>query len=643
MPPRVMVAGSYPPIPVPSAAATLDAVRREVAAGREVKVVSPRPSAAHYSVPITGLLAGRRLARVKALSGCERLVLCLEPGVPFAPPGRNGLLSRLSSVPAAALLARSMRKFKHITVVETGDTGAPAKALSLLRQAADEVIQDRRDGEPPGGVTARGPRETRQRDRARRLAGRAARRVLGAGAASRMRTSWLPALLLMAVVFAVDVACPSGMTADSIRQVSVAVSMVHFHSIGLDYVLAHQSNPAAVTMVHGHVYPLFPWGGSIFAVPWVIGYDIAHHVGIGPGSVGLVRSGHDWEIQVLSMSAVVAVTSAIVYAICMRVLTIRPLGRRRRWALAVALTFSFCTPAWSTASRSLWEHGPSMLFIALAVLLALRVNAGETGWIGLGVVLGCSYAMRPTDAIPIALIGVWVLIWHPRMAPRVIAGAIPPLGILIGVDYVAYRQFLTPYYTQGQSFGLSSSYPKVLLANLVSPGRGLLIYVPLVLLSAAGIVFVVRSRGLEPLFIAFALIPVAHWLLISGFKHWWAGDAYGPRLFTDLMPIFTVLALPAIDRLAERRFDHQRFAAGLVGVAVLWSFAVHAQGAVLRSAWCWNNEPTDVDAHPSKVWSWSDPQFARGARTLIWGPHRHWEVIRDGVDKIGCPTQPLRP
>ena len=615
-----MVAGSYPPIPVPSAAATLDAVRREVAAGREVKVVSPRPSAAHYSVPLTGLLAGRRLARVKDVSGCERLVLCLEPGVPFAPPGRNGLLSRLSSVPAAAVLARSMRKFEHVTVVETGETGAPAKALSLLREAADEVIQDRRDGEPPGGVTARGPSETRQRDRARRLAGRAARRLFGAGFASRMRTSWLPALLLMAFVFAVDVACPSGMTADSIRQVSVAVSMVH-----------------------GHVYPLFPWGGSVFAVPWVIGYDVAHHLGIGRGSVALVRSGRDWEIQVLSMSAVVAVTSAVVYAIAMRVLTVRPVGRRRRWALAVALVFSFCTPAWSTASRSLWEHGPSMLFLALAVLLALRVNAGESGWIGLGVVLGCSYAMRPTDAIPIALIGVWVMVWHPRMAPRVIAGAIPPLGILIGVDYVAYRQFLSPYYTQGQSFGLSSSYPKVLLGNLVSPGRGLLIYVPLVLLSAAGIASLARSRGLEPLFIAFALIPVAHWLLISGFKHWWAGDSYGPRLFTDLMPVFTVLALPAIDRLAERRFDHQRFAAGLVGVAVLWSFAVHAQGAVLRSAWCWNNEPTDVDAHPSKVWSLSDPQFARGVRTLIWGPHRHLEVVRDGVDKIGCPAQPLRP
>ena len=36
------------------------------------------------------------------------------------------------------------------------------------------------------------------------------------------------------VVFAIDMASPSGMTADPIRAVSVAVSMVHYHSLSLD-------------------------------------------------------------------------------------------------------------------------------------------------------------------------------------------------------------------------------------------------------------------------------------------------------------------------------------------------------------------------------------------------------------------------
>jgi hypothetical protein len=81
----------------------------------------------------------------------------------------------------------------------------------------------------------------------------------------------------------------------------------------------------------------------------------------------------------------------------------------------------------------------------------------------------------------------------------------------------------------------------------------------------------------------------------------------------------------------------------LTVAALVWSVAVEAQGAILRSAWCWNNEPVEVDTHPSNLWNWSDPQFARGIRTVIWGPDRGSEFTRDGVDLLGCPTEPVRP
>jgi hypothetical protein len=46
--------------------------------------------------------------------------------------------------------------------------------------------------------------------------------------------------------------------------------------------------------------------------------------------------------------------------------------QRRRWAFAVAMVFAFGTAAWSTASRGLWQHGPSMLCLAVAAYLAMR-------------------------------------------------------------------------------------------------------------------------------------------------------------------------------------------------------------------------------------------------------------------------------
>ncbi|HEX6394480.1 MAG TPA: hypothetical protein VFZ97_13665 [Acidimicrobiales bacterium] len=453
----------------------------------------------------------------------------------------------------------------------------------------------------------------------------------------------VPALLAV-IVFAIDMLSPSGMTADSLRQVSTAVDLVHHHTIGLDPVWHYQVNPqVGVTFVHHHVYPYFPWGGALFAVPWVIVYDIAHKLGIGPGSIALVKQGHDWPIQVISMSTVVALTTVVVYLIALRMLEIQPVSRRRGWAAVIALGFAFCTPAWPIASRSLWEHGPSMLFLSLALLFALRARQGERGWTGMGVALGCSYAMRPTDAIPIAVLGLWVLGWQRRHALKVIVGAVPPLAILFTVDWVAYRQLLTPYYTQGQGFQISSTFRTALAGNLVSPGRGLFIYVPLVALSAWGLWILHRSGRLDPFWIAVACVPVVHWIVISAFKHWWAGDSYGNRLFTDMMPFFVLLAMPAFEHLASRPLRTQRVATSFVSVAVVWCLFVQGQGATLRSAWCWNNEPTDVDVHSSKVWSWSDPQFLRGVRRIVWGPNRHSELIRDGVDKIGCPVEPVRP
>jgi hypothetical protein len=462
-----------------------------------------------------------------------------------------------------------------------------------------------------------------------------------------------PVVVLLALtVFALDLACPSGMTSDSDRAVSVAVSMVHFHSIGLDQLRPLPSGTYAITVVHGHFYPLFPWAVSLFALPWVIAYDIARHLGLGEGSIALVRSGRDWNLQLLSMATVVAAATVVVYFIALRVLRLEP-GRRRRWALGVALAFAFATPVWSTASRSMWQHGPSLLCLAIGILFALRAQSGARGWAGMGAAFAASYAMRPTDAIVVGAVFVWMLVAQRRHLARAVAGAIPPLAILVAVNLVAYRQVLSPYYLGGQAFAVSKKMAEALAGNLVSPSRGLLLFCPLVVLSAVG-VFLRRKAGeLDGFWTAMAVVPIVWWIVVSAFKHWWGGDSFGPRFFTDLFPIFVLLALPAVEVLARRVAQRddipllsrspRRTLAVFSILALLWSFAVNAQGAILRSAWCWNNVPTSVDLHPGKLWQWSDPQFARGLRTLIWDNNRGSEFVRDGVDRIGCPNEPVRP
>ncbi len=66
-------------------------------------------------------------------------------------------------------------------------------------------------------------------------------------------------------------------------------------------------------------------------------------------------------------STIVALTALLLYRIARRWLT---------WPYAVllALMFAFGTTAWSVVSRTLWQHGPSMLLLTLALIVTLQAQ-----------------------------------------------------------------------------------------------------------------------------------------------------------------------------------------------------------------------------------------------------------------------------
>jgi hypothetical protein len=146
-----LVAGSYPPAPGPAAAATVAAVRRAWGDGREVVVVSPRPSAAPLVLPVTGAAVGRGLVRLRVSAGavtglpgsrCEALVVCMEPGWPLGRgyrPARGRPVGRAELERAARSLAVALSGFERAELVVTGDLGVPEDVLALLWPEVDMV------------------------------------------------------------------------------------------------------------------------------------------------------------------------------------------------------------------------------------------------------------------------------------------------------------------------------------------------------------------------------------------------------------------------------------------------------------------------------------------------------------------------
>jgi len=129
-----IVYGPYPPIPGAASATTLDGVRRLLAGGTEVRVISPSPSAAHDFADLRHPQGAWRFAR--QATGAEVLVVHLDPEL-VASPARRGQL------PARLALAAALRSAGHATVhVPAEAEPVPEAWAKVVLAAADEVVVD---------------------------------------------------------------------------------------------------------------------------------------------------------------------------------------------------------------------------------------------------------------------------------------------------------------------------------------------------------------------------------------------------------------------------------------------------------------------------------------------------------------------
>jgi hypothetical protein len=460
-----------------------------------------------------------------------------------------------------------------------------------------------------------------------------------------------PSNAIPAFLFAAVFLCylpPGNMgCADSMWSIPTAVSLVDHGDPDLDeYLPLLQARDFHYSIAVGaHRYTIYPLGASIIAVPGVI---LLRPIAAGvmtfaprlwswlatvtnargcPAVQGEpIIALHSWSEHLIA-SAIVAVAAVVMYLIAAGDLPV-PM------AIALALLFAFGTPAWSTASRSLWQHGPSMLMLAVALLIQRR------GWrlIWLGAVLAFAYVIRPTNAIPAAAAGVWVLFTRPRETGEFLLGAASVLVPFLIFSYRVYDYPLPPYYRPSFFGGHNARLGEALAGNLISPSRGLLIYSPVFMFSLAGLILALRLGRSAILEILLACCIGAHAFAVAAVNTmWWGGASYGPRFFADMAPYLTFLLIPFLAWLHSTR-GKKRFALSTAfALTALFSVAVHAQGALNGSTAMWNAFPVSVDVEPVRVWDWRQPQFLAG---ITFQPAPLPPV---NLDAIACDAPPAAP
>ena len=438
---------------------------------------------------------------------------------------------------------------------------------------------------------------------------------------------WRWLLAVFAITFVVYGLSPVRQNYDSYLAFPTAHSMVHDGNLSLNEFNApvFESTSAMSVTDNGKEVNSYPWVPALMLIPSVVALDVAHAIGIGPRSAAVANGGHMDVIQQLSASVLVALVVVLVFAISFnRLNPALSLKRRRTVAGVVAFGFAFGTAAWSTASRAMWQHGPSLFFLAIAclciqhLLSETAVEGPRLKWTAacLGAAVAASFTCRPTNAVAVLGFTIFVALRLRKQLKRYLVGAFAIAVPWLMINTATYGSALPRYYRAGK-VGLHEDYGLALATNLVSPARGLLLFSPIVMLGIFGLLR--RNRGdikdglldLDRLLIALC----AGYLLASSgpSDNWWAGHSFGPRFMTDTLVFFAAAATPTVAVLLRQRRSLAAIAATLL---LAWSVLVNAQGGAMRSTLCWNGNP-EIDTHTSRLWDFGSSQMLSGVQAVL--------------------------
>lgn len=335
----------------------------------------------------------------------------------------------------------------------------------------------------------------------------------------------LIALLMVVIVRQAPVDYTDG---DTEHVLLTAQALLEHGTIKLDNYIA-QAESAKVLEVNGHRYSYQPLGTSLFALPavWVAnlrGHDMADQA----SQASLQKD----------LAAMTVAASFVLMALVARYFV----GTAA--SVLVAMAFTLGSSIASTMGAALWSHNLAIVFTLAALLLLVRDAQGRlhVRWAYLlGGLLFAAYLVRPTQLAGVVAVFGYLVIWRRSLLLRAALGFLLPLGLLLTFFWIEYGQVLPYYYQTGRL--RSWPTPQRLYGLFLSPGRGLLIYNPFLILLLPGLIFSIRRLIGKPLF----WLSIG-WLALYGgavslWAYWWGGWSFGSRMLVDALPALLLLTL----------------------------------------------------------------------------------------------------
>lgn len=253
-------------------------------------------------------------------------------------------------------------------------------------------------------------------------------------------------------------------------------------------------------------------------------------------------------------------TAALLY------LTGRRLGYTRAVCLATALSFGLATGAFVYTKTFASEVTAAICLAgALLATLLFKQGGGYQYAVITGAALGILIANKQANLVvlPGFLLAFWLVrrwdgrLWLALAAPLVTAGL-----LIVAYNFVRFGDPLQTGYTPADG-GFTADLAVTLPALLISPGRGIVLFSPVLLLALSGLPWLGHRHPWLTWLLLSTAIPFA--VLFAAWHGWHGGmTVWGPRHWLPLLPFACLPLLVAYQWLFESAGQWTRVAAAAI-------------------------------------------------------------------------------
>lgn len=309
------------------------------------------------------------------------------------------------------------------------------------------------------------------------------------------------------------------------------------------------------------------------------------------------------------------------------------LGARPGSAVAGAFALVVLSPMLHYSTEFFTEPAVALTTLtAVLMLIRIRQRDPRAPWV-LGAAMGAALLLRTDSAV--LLVGpvlVALLLFAPERRLRVAVQTSIPIGVcLFPLAFYNVFRYGNPLSFGYRGEGFSTAVGTGLSGLLVSPGKGIVWFFPLLLPCLAGFgPLLKRDRAVGLLVAALVL---ARLLFYARWSSWEGGICWGPRF---LVPAVALLCVPfafAMQHLGQtsRRHGLRLVTAGLVVAAA----AVSVAGVVVAYEDVWGADPGEIRASPPGLTGRASDRaitrqihdatwtFGRGVLPRTW--HKVWD------------------